>query len=81
MACGRVVVVSLEVSLPNVFGGGSLVGKGQFADGTDDLLQRVVVEMAQGDGMSWRCNVGPKRMTRKKQKTLTSLLEGEGVAV
>lgn len=68
MALGRVVVVSLEVSLPDVFGGCSLVEKGQFADGADELLQRVIVEMAQGDGTSWRCNVRLKRMMRKKKK-------------
>ena len=77
MARGRVVIVSLEVSLPDVFGGSGLVGKGGLADRADELLKRVIVETAQGDGTSWRCNVRPKRMTNKK----TSLLEGEGVTV
>ena len=40
---GRVVIVSLEVSCPDVFGGGGLVGKGRFADRADELLQRVIV--------------------------------------
>ena len=79
MAPGRVVVVGLQVSLPDIFGGSGLVGKGQLADGADELLQRIIVKMAQGDKTSWRCNIRPKRMTKKK--TLTSLLEGEGVAV
>jgi len=50
-----------------------------LADRADELLQRVIVETAQVDGTSWRCDVRPKRMTKKK--TLTSLLEGEGVTV
>ena len=77
MVRGRVVVVGLEVSLPDMFGGGGLLGKGGLADGADELLKRVIVWMAQGDGTSWRCNIRLKRMMKKK----TSLLEGEGVMV
>ena len=69
-AHGRVVVVSLEVSLPDTFGSSGLVGTGQLADRADELLQRVVVETAQSDGTSQRCDVRPKRMTEKKDPHL-----------
>jgi hypothetical protein len=69
-AHGRVVVVGLEVSLPDMFRGGGLVGKGGLADEADELLKRVIVEMAQDDGTSWRCNVRPKRMMKKKPSCL-----------